>query len=103
MVVRRPSKNENPEAKTPQEERFSRLFYVAAISANRHGFSFYVIGSYTPEAWRARVKEQGCYKSPITNPRTTYKTSHATMGLKSIIPNEGMIRRIGSISQLVRL
>ena len=31
--------NKKPEAKTPQGERFSSLFNVAAISANRHGIS----------------------------------------------------------------
>jgi hypothetical protein len=35
--------NKKPEAKTPQGERFSSLFYVAAISANRHGIGFYVV------------------------------------------------------------
>lgn len=39
---------------------------------------------------------------PNTNPRTTYSTSHATIGLKSNMPMGGRIRRIGSISQLVR-
>ena len=32
-------KSKSPEAKTPQGERFSELFNVAAISANRHGIS----------------------------------------------------------------
>lgn len=41
------------------------------------------------------------YNIPRTNPRTTYKTSQATIGLKSIIPIGGRIFRIGSMSQLV--
>jgi hypothetical protein len=32
-------KEKSPGAKTPQGERFSSLFNVAAISANRHGLS----------------------------------------------------------------
>jgi len=42
------------------------------------------------------------YNSPITKPRTTYSTSHAAIGLKSMIPTGGRILRMGSISQLVR-
>jgi hypothetical protein len=38
-VVTGVSKSENPGAKTPQGKRFSWLFNVAAISANRHGFN----------------------------------------------------------------
>jgi hypothetical protein len=46
-------------------------------------------------------REARGYSSPSTNPRTTYSTSQATMGLKSKIPTGGRSRRIGSISQLV--
>ena len=37
VVTEELRKRKNPEAKTPQGERFSGLFNVAAISANRHG------------------------------------------------------------------
>ena len=36
-----------------------------------------------------------------TTPRAIHSTSHATIGLRSIIPTGGMTRRIGSMSQSV--
>jgi hypothetical protein len=57
-------------------------------------------GEITPDP-RLVTHDPRLYNTPITNPRTTYNTSHATIGLKSIMPNGGRRRRIGSISQLV--
>jgi hypothetical protein len=55
MVGKEAPENQKPEAKTPQGERFSSLFYVAAISANRHGIGCYNAKKLTPPRLYSKV------------------------------------------------